>query len=126
MRNLQTGYISPQYHVVFDYLFNNVFSLGKNNVVVDSICNYLFEDNNDWYTEEEYEDDELLYIPSLLHKFWLDESESLQIKDNIIQKNCRNEERDCNHWNFCPEQYVISFNSSNDTPQLIITVSDDK
>jgi hypothetical protein len=37
VRHLKTGYISPQYHVVFDDLFESVFISGPNNVVVDAI-----------------------------------------------------------------------------------------
>ena len=47
MRNYQTDYISLQYHVVFDDIFQTLFSLGNTDVVVGSICNHLFEDNSD-------------------------------------------------------------------------------
>ena len=38
IRHLKTGYVSPQYHVVFDNLFETVFRPGANNALVDSIC----------------------------------------------------------------------------------------
>ncbi|KAL7489222.1 hypothetical protein ACHAW6_014841, partial [Cyclotella cf. meneghiniana] len=41
------------YHVVFDDLFQTVFSSGDNNPVVDEICNDLFEFNRDIYAEDE-------------------------------------------------------------------------
>ena len=41
VRNLKTGYISPQYHIVFDDLFETTFCRGKNNPVIDKICNNI-------------------------------------------------------------------------------------
>ena len=41
VRHLTTGHVSPQYHVVFDDLFQTVFSSGKNDAVVDAISNLL-------------------------------------------------------------------------------------
>jgi hypothetical protein len=37
VRHLGTGYVSPQYHVVFDGLFKPVFSSGSDDALVDSI-----------------------------------------------------------------------------------------
>ena len=51
VRKFQTGYISPQYHVIFDDLFQIIFSSGKTDDFVDSIYKHLFEDNHDWYAE---------------------------------------------------------------------------
>ena len=38
IRHLKMGFVSPQYHVVFDDLFETVFSSGANDALVDSIC----------------------------------------------------------------------------------------
>ena len=46
-------------------------------------CNQPFEDNRDWYTEEEYEDDEILYRITLLCGVWLDEDNFQQKKETI-------------------------------------------
>ena len=43
VRNLSTGYVSPPYNIVFDDLFKTVVSSGKSDLVVDAICNQLFE-----------------------------------------------------------------------------------
>ncbi len=56
VRNLSTGFISPQYHLVFDDLFETVIFQGDNDSVVDGICNDLFECSRNWYAEEEYGD----------------------------------------------------------------------
>ena len=37
--NLSTGYISPQYHLVFDDLFKTVMRQGYSDTTVDAICN---------------------------------------------------------------------------------------
>ncbi|KAL7460113.1 hypothetical protein ACHAXS_001398 [Conticribra weissflogii] len=37
--HLRTGFVSPQYHCVFDDLFQTVYSSGENDMLVDSICN---------------------------------------------------------------------------------------
>ncbi len=47
--------MSPQYHVVFDDLFQTVFSPGNDGVLVDRICNELFEYNRDVYAEDEFD-----------------------------------------------------------------------
>ena len=36
-RNLRASFVSPQFYVIFDDLFQTVFSLGDNDVVVDAI-----------------------------------------------------------------------------------------
>ncbi len=75
MRNLSTGYISTQYHLVFDNLFETVIFQGDNDNVIDGIYNDLFECNRDWYAVEEYDDGKLIYRPPPLDDVWLDEHE---------------------------------------------------
>ena len=60
VRNLHTGYVSPQYHVVFDDNFQTVFSDGKSSEELDKICNQLFVESRDCYAEEEYDEDGVL------------------------------------------------------------------
>ena len=74
VRNLKIGYISPQYHIVFDDLFETKFHRGQNNPVIDQICNDLFDYIRDWYAEEEYDPEgQLIYRPPPLADVWLDE-----------------------------------------------------
>ena len=64
VRNLKTGYIYPQYHIVFDDLFETTFCRGQNNPVIDQICNDRFDSRRDWYAEEEYDPEgQLIYRP---------------------------------------------------------------
>eukprot|EP00804_Cyclotella_cryptica_P001119 CCRYP_008393-RA/>CCRYP_008393-RA protein AED:0.39 eAED:0.39 QI:0/0/0/1/0/0/2/0/218 len=76
VRNLSTGFVSPQFHVVFDNLFQTVFSSGSDDVLVDRICDELFEYNRDVYAEDEFDSvGNLVYRPPPLDEVWLDESE---------------------------------------------------
>ena len=54
VRNLRTGYVGPQFHVVFDDFFQTVFSSGEYDLAVDAICNHLFKSNQDLYDEDEF------------------------------------------------------------------------
>jgi hypothetical protein len=42
---LSTGYISPQFHAIFDDLFETVVCNGDNDAIINNICNGLFEGN---------------------------------------------------------------------------------
>ncbi|KAL7474465.1 hypothetical protein ACHAW6_000438 [Cyclotella cf. meneghiniana] len=42
VRNLHTGYISPQYHMVFDDKFETIFHTGKSTEELDKICNEFY------------------------------------------------------------------------------------
>ncbi|KAL7474978.1 hypothetical protein ACHAW6_000914 [Cyclotella cf. meneghiniana] len=76
VRNLHTGYISPQYHVVFDDKFETIFHTGKSTEELDKICNELFVDSQDCYIEEEYDEDRvLIYKSPPLDEVWLLELE---------------------------------------------------
>jgi hypothetical protein len=52
VHHLTTGFVSPQYHVVFDDLFQTVFSSDGNDVLVDTNCNNLFDSNRDVYAKD--------------------------------------------------------------------------
>src|SRR6056300_431515 len=94
VRNLSTGFVSPQYHLVFDDLFETVFRQGDNDVVVDGICNELFDCNRDWYAEEELnEDGEVIYRPPPLDDVWLDEQGRRDCKDELARQRQRHGER---------------------------------
>ncbi len=71
---LSTGYVSPQYHLVFDDLFETVFSTGKD-ALLDDICNPLFDSNRDFYFhyDEITSNDPLVYHPPPLDEVWLSE-----------------------------------------------------
>jgi hypothetical protein len=56
VRHLTTGYISPQFHVVFDDLFETVNCTGVDDQVVESICNELFRRNRELYTEDKLDE----------------------------------------------------------------------
>ncbi len=73
--HLSTGHISPQFHVVFDDLFETVIHNGDSDVVVNSICNGLFNCNCNLYVEDKFDaDDVLIYKPPPLQ-----ESDSMRL-----------------------------------------------
>ena len=51
--HLRTNHVSPQYHCVFDYLFQTVYSSGFNDAMTDSICKLLWENNSERFAEDE-------------------------------------------------------------------------
>ncbi len=67
--HLLTGHVSPQFHVVFDDLFKIVIQDRDNDPIVNSICDGLFERNQELYLEEEFDtDDNLIYKPPPLQE----------------------------------------------------------
>ena len=66
-----TGFVSLQYHVAFDDLFQAVFSSGDCDAVVDEICNNHFEFIKDVYAEDEFDvNRNLVYHPPPLDEVW--------------------------------------------------------
>ena len=93
IRHLTTGYVSPQYHVVYDDLFQTVFSTGPTDVV-DAICEELFTTSCEVYATDEYDaDDNLVYRPPPLDEVWLDEEGRRQSRDELRQQRARNDAR---------------------------------
>jgi hypothetical protein len=75
VRHLSTGYVSPQFHVVFDDLFKTLIRNGDNGAVINIICDGLFNRDRELYVEDEFDNDGLLvYKPPSLHEVWLDEA----------------------------------------------------
>ena len=84
VQNLHTGYVSPQYHVVFDNKFETVFNEGRSNEEVDKICDSLFDGNHECYVEEEYDQDGVLvYDPPPLDEVWLSGPEKRDRLDSL-------------------------------------------
>jgi len=62
--------------VVFDDLFQTVFSSGYTNALANTICNNLFDYIWDVYAEDEFDSSgNLIYHIPPLDEVWLDESE---------------------------------------------------
>jgi hypothetical protein len=93
VRHLSTSYVSPQFHVGFDDLFETVVCIGDNDAVINSICNGLFERNQELYVEDKFDADGMLvYKPPLLHKVWLDEAGRRKGKEDLLPQHCRDRE----------------------------------
>ncbi len=90
---MKTGYVSPQYHVVFDDLFKTVFSSGANDALVDSICKNLHGTSCEIYATDEYDaHDNFVYKPPPLDEVWLDAEGHEQSKIELLKQCKRNEE----------------------------------
>ena len=75
VRHLTTNYISPQFHVVFDDLFETVNRTGVDGPIIQSICRDLFRLNTELYAEDELDEaGNISYRPPPLHEVWLDEA----------------------------------------------------
>ena len=79
VRNLRTGSVSFQYHVIFDDLFQTVLTSGENDIVFNTICNQLFESNLDFYDENEF----MIYSPPPLDEDYLSEPEHWDRKEKM-------------------------------------------
>ena len=47
VRNLHTGYVRPQYHVVFDDKYETIFNDGMSGEQFDEFCHLLFDSSRD-------------------------------------------------------------------------------
>jgi hypothetical protein len=93
VHHMLTGHVSPQFHMVFDYLFKTVIQDGDNDPIVTSICDGLFERNRELYIEDIFDaDDNLIYTPPPLHNVWLDETGHHQGKKDLLWQHCHNED----------------------------------
>ena len=54
--HFSTGYISSQFNLVFDDLFETVMHTIDDESVFNAICNDLFELNRDWCAKDENDD----------------------------------------------------------------------
>ncbi len=100
VQHLFTGHVSLQFHVIFDDLFETVIWNGDDNVVVNSICNGLLNQNGELYVEDEFDaDDVLINKPPLLHEVWLDETGHCQGKEDPLRQCHQNEDlKHAQHW----------------------------
>jgi hypothetical protein len=94
VRHLTSGYISPQFHVIFDDLFETVNCIGVDDRVIESICNGLFQRNQELYVEDKLnEAGNIIYRPPPLHEVWLNEAGRRQGNKDRILQHPRNEDR---------------------------------
>ena len=92
VRHLKTGHVSPQYHCVFDDLFETVFASAPNKeVLFEAISNLLWENNRELYAEDEFDNGgNLIYTPPPLDNVWLTEPErrdrNARLKEQRIRR----------------------------------------
>jgi hypothetical protein len=61
MRNLETNYVSPQFHICYDELFSTTHSMEEN----DEVWIDLFLHHREFYGPSDDEEDETIYFPDL-------------------------------------------------------------
>ncbi len=84
IRHLKTGYVSPQDHVVYNDLFQTVFSASPNTELVDAMCEELFTTGCESYATDEYNaEDNLVYCSPPLDEVWLDDEGCRQSRDEL-------------------------------------------
>ena len=89
VRNLRTGYVCLQFHIVFDDLFQTVFSSCDNDIIVDAICNHMLESNWYIYAQDELSmTGEMIYCPPPLDEVWLSEPERHDRREKMQAKHC--------------------------------------
>ena len=89
--------------MVFDDLYQTIFSSGYDNVLVDTICNNLFGYNWDVYAKDEFDSSgNLIYHPPPLDKVWLDESERRDQRRRLCHQRGITEEREYSKWLHVP------------------------
>ncbi len=96
IRHLKTGYVSPQYHVVYNDLFQTVFSTGPNTDLVDAMCEEPFTTSCELYATDEYDaEDNLVYCPPPLDEVWLDDEGRHQSRDELRRQRSCNDAQVC-------------------------------
>jgi hypothetical protein len=76
VHHLTKGFVSLQFHVVFDDHFHTIYGDGEGNLITDAICNLLWENDQELYAEDKYGPDGSLTIidlhpPTPFDKVWL-------------------------------------------------------
>ncbi len=82
--------------MVFDDHFHTVYGDGEGNLITDTICNLLWENNQELYAEDKYGPDGLfIYTPPPLDKVWLDEERLCEHHQQLLDQHCRVEHQTC-------------------------------
>ncbi len=82
--HLLTGYVSTQYHLVFDDLFEAVFDTG-NDALLNDVCNHIVDTDCGFYfyDDDVISDDPLIYYLSPHDEFWHSEPEQSACHCNL-------------------------------------------
>ena len=103
VRNLSTGYISPQFHLVFDDLFETFICTKDDDNGFNKIYNDLFDSNRDWYAQDEHYDNvKLIQQPPPLEDVWLDEQGRRNFRHEL-ENNSR-----CQDYLICENNRAVS------------------
>ena len=94
MQHISTGYISPQFNLVFYDLFDTVICQLDDDITIEAIYSDICGINLDWYAEEDFDDaGNIIYWPPPLHDVWLDERGRHDRKQELERQRKRIEDR---------------------------------
>jgi hypothetical protein len=128
VRHLSTNFISPQFHVVFDDLFNTVNRMGVDEPVIESICQDCFNLIGNFMQKKNSMKLVILFTSHPpLHEVLLDEAGQQQGNEDCIQQCCKNNDlmrdRNCAVQQAAPTP-VTTVKSAADDPDML-PISDD-
>lgn len=96
VRNLQTGYVSPQYHMVFEDHFYTVFGDASDPTFRQALEDGLWDNSREKYSEDESDSSIILiYSPRPLDEVWPDEGEHRERVVQLCQKMERSKAQAC-------------------------------
>ena len=114
MRSLSTGYISPQYHLVFGDLFETFIIQGDDDSIIASIYNDLLISNMDWYTEESFDGTgKIIYRTPPLHNVWIYERGRRVRNAELARQKIHNEDHTHERNHEIPMIDIIPLNTNN-------------
>ena len=93
MQHLSTGYISPQFQLVFNDLFKTFVLQGDYDSKIEVICSDLSNINQCFCAKEQFEDSvNLIYWPPPLHGVWIDEQGCCDQKQELARQQKHTED----------------------------------
>ena len=95
VRHLNTNFVSPQYHVVYDDKFETIHNgTTISDTGAESIFTDLFEDSRDHYAPtEQNEHGDIVFEPPPLQDLWLSESERREKRVELERRRVREKQR---------------------------------
>ena len=121
VRNLTTNFVSPQYHVVYDDLFQTIFNgIPLEESGADAIFDQLFADAREHYAPVERDlNGNVVYEPPPLDDMWLSEAERREKRVELERRRVREKEL----W-LQREREIVELMRARETPSPSLPSSD--
>ena len=125
--NLITGYISPQFHLVFDDLFETFIRTRDCKSVFNAICNDMFELNRVCYAKDDHDDNvNIIYKRVPLEDVWLDEQGHRDRRHKLEDFHRRREDFICKKNHAVPDIIPLNTKDYDARPPTVSPVSEKK